>query len=120
MKNLNNINAEQRRQRLYYAFCTVCICLIAFTFLFPLYWIITGSFKAKSEIISSTPSWWPKEWVMTNYQNLMSKRTAPLFDFEFGGWRIPFFGKVLAVSKFTISGPTVPRSEEHTSELQSR
>ncbi len=108
MKTTNRLDIEQRKARIYKTLSYVVIILIAFTFLFPLYWIITGSFKAKGEIISSTPSWWPKEWVMTNYQNLMSKRTAPLFDFEFGGWRIPFFGKVLAISKFTITGPTVP------------
>ena len=94
MKNLNNINAEQRRQRLYYAFCTICICLIAFTFLFPLYWIITGSFKVKSEIIASQPTWWPQEWTTINYENLMNKRSAPLFNLELFG--------------YLISGPTVP------------
>ena len=94
MKNLNNISAEQRRERLYYAFCTVCVCLIAFTFLFPLYWIITGSFKVKAEIIASTPSWWPQEWTLINYENLMNKRSAPLFKLEMFG--------------YVISGPTVP------------
>ena len=94
MKNLNNISAEQRRERLYYAFCTVCVCLIAFTFLFPLYWIITGSFKVKAEIIASTPSWWPQEWTLINYENLMNKRSAPLFNLEMFG--------------YVISGPTVP------------
>ena len=94
MKRLNNISAEQRRERLYYAFCTVCVCVIAFTFLFPLYWIITGSFKEKAEIIASTPSWWPQEWTMINYENLMNKRSAPLFDVELFG--------------YVISGPTVP------------
>ena len=94
MKKLNNISAEQRRERLYYAFCTVCVCAIAFTFLFPLYWIITGSFKEKAEIIASTPSWWPQEWTMINYENLMNKRSAPLFDVELFG--------------YIISGPTVP------------
>ena len=108
MKTTNRLDVEQRKARIYKTISYVVIILIAFTFLFPLYWIITGSFKAKGEIISSTPTWWPKEWVMTNYENLMSKRTAPLFDFEIGGWRIPFFGKVLTISKFTILGPTVP------------
>ena len=94
MKNINNISAEQRRERIYYIACTVFVCLIAFTFLFPLYWIITGSFKEKAEIIASTPSWWPQEWTMINYENLMNKRSAPLFDVELFG--------------YVISGPTVP------------
>ncbi len=80
--------------RIYRIFSCVVICVLAFTFLFPLYWIITGSFKMKSEILSSTPTWVPSQWVMDNYQNLMSKRSAPLFDFEMFG--------------YIITGPTVP------------
>ena len=82
MSHYSQLSPEQRRAKLYSIFSCVVICLIAFTFLFPLYWIITGSFKTKTEILSSTPVWVPSEWVMTNYENLMSKRTAPLFDFS--------------------------------------
>ena len=94
MKNFNRLDAEQRRARIYSVFTWVLICVIAFTFLFPLYWIITGSFKTKQEILSSTPVWVPSEWVVTNYQNLMSKRSAPLFS--------------LSAFGYTITGPTVP------------
>ncbi|MGN0976653.1 MAG: carbohydrate ABC transporter permease [Faecousia sp.] len=94
MKNFNRLDAEQRRARIYSVFSWVLICVIAFTFLFPLYWIITGSFKTKQEILSSTPVWVPSEWVATNYQNLMSKRSAPLFS--------------LSAFGYTITGPTVP------------
>ena len=72
---------KQRKSRgAYYVISFILILIIAFTFLFPLYWIITGSFKTKTEILSTTPVWVPKEWVLTNYQNLMSKRSAPLFE----------------------------------------
>ena len=94
MKNENRLGNEQLRSKLYKAFSIAMILIIAFTFLFPLYWIITGSFKVKAEIISSEPAWWPSEWTMVNYENLMSKRSAPLFDFELFG--------------FLITGPTVP------------
>ena len=94
MNNQNRLDNNQLKSKIYSVVSCVIICLIAFTFLFPLYWIITGSFKAKGEIISSTPTWWPTEWVMTNYQKLMSKRSAPLFPFSMFG--------------FTITGPTVP------------
>ena len=56
MKNFNRLDAEKRRERIYHVFSCIVIFLIAFTFLFPLYWIITGSFKVKSEIIASTPT----------------------------------------------------------------
>ena len=94
MKSYNRLDVEKSKAKVYSVFSWIMICLIAFTFLFPLYWIITGSFKTKQEILSSTPVWVPTQWVMNNYQNLMSKRTAPLFKFSALG--------------YSITGPTVP------------
>ena len=90
----NRLVSEQRRARLYNIISCMFVFLIAFTFLFPLYWIITGSFKVKGEIIAPQPTWWPQEWTMVNYENLMSKRSAPLFSLE--------------LFDYIISGPTVP------------
>ena len=68
------------KTKTYYVISYILVIILAILFLFPLYWIITGSFKIKQDIISSTPVWFPSEWVMTNYQNLMAKRSAPLFQ----------------------------------------
>lgn len=81
--------AEKKRS-VYDIVSFILIAIVAILFTFPLYWIITGSFKTKMDIMSVTPVWWPSEWVTDNYKTLMSKRTAPLFDF------------------FGITGPTVP------------
>ena len=68
----------------------VVITIVAILFTFPLYWIITGSFKTKMEIMSVTPVWWPTEWVADNYSTLMSKRSAPLFEiFGMEGPKVP-------------------------------
>ena len=61
------------------------VFILALLFLFPLYWIVTGSFKTGLEINSTTPVWWPSEWTLKNYETLMSKQTANLFDLS-----IPF------------------------------
>ena len=58
----------------------VLLILLAFLFLFPLYWIVTGSLKTQQAINAATPDWWPKEFTLRNYQTLFSKRTAPLFQ----------------------------------------
>ena len=81
---------KQKKSSTYYIVCFVLVAILAFTFIFPLYWIITGSFKVKQEILSSTPVWVPTQWVLTNYQNLLSKRSAPLFQLG------------------TLVGPTIP------------
>ena len=92
MKNTNRLDASIYREKAYRIFAFVVIAILAFLFAFPLYWIITGAFKTKADIMNTQPVWIPTEWVMTNFENLMSKRSAPLFDLTFGGWRINAFG----------------------------
>lgn len=83
----------------------VLVFLLALLFLFPLYWIVTGSFKTGAEINSTTPVWWPSEWTLKNYETLMSKQKANLFDIT-----LPFSqyftkdGESLVI----LSGPEVP------------
>ena len=108
MKSANRLDKSQQFERAYYIFSFVAILVLAFLFTFPLYWIITGAFKTKKAIMATEPVWFPKEWVLTNFENLMSKRSAPLFELSFGGWRIKLFGLVFTMNKITILGPTVP------------
>ena len=65
----------------YMVFSTIVIILLAIAFAFPLYWIITGSFKTQVSINATTPEWWPSEWVATNYAKLFSRQKAPLWEF---------------------------------------
>ena len=83
----------------------VIVILLAILFTFPLYWIVTGSFKTQKEINSTTPVWWPSEWTTQNYEKLMSKQKAPLFELT-----VPF-GQYFSADGEPIvflSGPTVP------------
>ncbi|MCH3962146.1 MAG: carbohydrate ABC transporter permease [Solobacterium sp.] len=74
----------------YKTISVIVLVIMAILFSFPLYWIITGSFKTMQEINSTTPVWWPTQWVMSNFEKLFAKRSAPLFEF------------------LGIVGPTVP------------
>ncbi|MGM9549625.1 MAG: carbohydrate ABC transporter permease [Faecousia sp.] len=94
MSKQNRLDNTARRGKAYYIFSFVVVAILAFLFTFPLYWIITGAFKTKKEIMSTTPVWFPTEWVTVNFQNLMGKRSAPLFDLKLFG--------------YLIAGPTVP------------
>ena len=58
----------------YRIFSSAVIILLAILFTFPLYWIITGSFKPAKEINAKNPTWWPQTWTLKNYQTLMSKQ----------------------------------------------
>lgn len=92
--NQNRIDKNAKRAQVYRILSAVLVCILAFLFAFPLYWIITGAFKTGKEINSTTPVWIPSEWDMGNFDRLMSKRSAPLFDLRLFG--------------YTITGPTIP------------
>ena len=62
---------RNQKSMAYRVFALVIVVLLAILFTFPLYWIITGSFKTGKQINSTTPVWWPTEWTMKNYQTLM-------------------------------------------------
>ena len=89
----------------YMVFSTIVIILLAIAFAFPLYWILTGSFKTQISINSTTPEWWPSEWVMTNYDKLFSRQKSPLWEFA-----VPFSSHFSADGKDIIwwAGPQVP------------
>ena len=108
MKNQNRLDRNLNKDRIYYLACCVAVGIIAFLFAFPLYWIITGAFKTGKEINSTTPVWFPSEWDLGNFQRLMTKRTAPLFDITLGGNSIRAFGYTISFDEYVITGPTVP------------
>lgn len=102
MADSNKIS--KRKNPVYEITSVVLIIIIAILFTFPLYWIITGSFKTAAEVNSITPVWFPKEWVMTNYQKLFSKQTAPLWEIIVPFSRYFNNGKSIILS----AGPKVP------------
>ncbi len=94
-----------KKSKAYRIFSLVLVIILALLFTFPLYWIITGSFKTGKEINSTTPVWWPSEWTLKNYQKLMSKFKAPLFEIA-----IPFsqYFSEDGTPAIGLTGPTVP------------
>ena len=107
MKDQKRSN-NQTAASVYKITSVVAVVIIAILFAFPLYWIITGAFKTGAEINSTTPVWFPSEWDLGNFERLLAKRSAPLFDFSIGGWKLTMFGYSISMAKFTITGPIVP------------
>ncbi len=83
----------------------IILVVLAVMFAFPLYWIITGSFKTGASINSTTPEWFPSEWVLDNFRTLFGRQKAPLWEIH-----LPFSsgftsnGEAIVIS----TGPTVP------------
>ena len=51
----------------------IILIILALLFTFPLYWIITGSFKSPQVINAATPQWFPLEPTISNYERLFEK-----------------------------------------------
>lgn len=94
-----------KTKNLYSLLSLFLLILLAFFFLFPLYWIITGSFKTAQSINGTSPDWFPKEWVLLNYQKLFSRQPTALFTLS-----IPFSGAFSGTGKDIVlmTGPKVP------------
>ncbi len=54
----------------YKIFSVIILIAVVLFFLFPLYWIITGSFKNNVEITAREPIWFPMSPTMENYMEL--------------------------------------------------
>lgn len=63
-----------QKTSLYRIISLLLLVVLAILFVFPLYWIITGSFKPKSEIISTVPSFFPRTLTLDNYLKLWADK----------------------------------------------
>ena len=90
-KPLKRHPSKLKRMSAYMILTLILISIVAVLFAFPLYWIITGSFKTGAAINATTPEWWPSQWVLTNYQKLFSGKSAPLWQLA-----VPFGSKFSA------------------------
>ncbi len=52
--------------------------LIAIVFLFPIYWIVSNSFKLDGEIFLSKPTFWPQQFTLKAYKDQLSDLLGPL------------------------------------------
>ena len=57
------------------------IILIGLTifFIFPFYWIASGSFKLQDVAITIPPEWWPSTPTLENYEKLFTSNTLRWF-----------------------------------------
>ena len=110
MKKLSNLDATQRAEKIYSVVTFILVAVIAVLFAFPLYWILTGAFKSGADINSTKEIlWWPTAFVGENFDKLMTKRSAPLFEIAFKPLLLNFGQYTVALGKdMVITGPTVP------------
>ena len=57
----------------YRVLSVVLLIILTILFIFPLYWIITGSFKTQQVINARVPVWFPTNPTLNNYERLFQK-----------------------------------------------
>lgn len=57
----------------YNVFAIIVLVVIAILFTFPLYWIITGSFKTPQAVNARVPVWFPTEVTTLHYEKLFER-----------------------------------------------
>ncbi len=67
------MNSKLKAKKPYDIVVLIIMIIIALLFIFPLYWIITGSFKDAGAINAAVPEWFPHNPTMNNYERLMKK-----------------------------------------------
>lgn len=91
------------RTKAYRIASILILIVLALLFLFPLYWIVTGSFKSAQDIYAAEPKLFPTEWVTTNFEKLFAKRSAPLWELH-----VPFAQDANGDPLVFSTGPIVP------------
>ena len=62
--------AKRERRSPYAVIMGALLFAVALTFIFPFYWIITGSLKSTAELNAVVPVWFPREITGEHYQRL--------------------------------------------------
>lgn len=67
------MNSGLKTRKPYDIFVLIVMIILAILFAFPLYWIITGSFKDAPAINAIVPEWYPHNPTINNYERLMQR-----------------------------------------------
>ena len=69
---------SEKRLTPYKLLCIILLIALAIFFLFPLYWIVTGSVKTKADIIvkaGEAVKWWPTTISWGNFERLFKSQS---------------------------------------------
>jgi multiple sugar transport system permease protein len=60
-----------RRGRLQLALRYAAMLAVTVVFVFPIYWLFIAAFKTPEEIFASPPVWWPSEWALNYFVQIL-------------------------------------------------
>ena len=90
-----------RKMEFYDLVSNIIVVFFALLNLFPLYWLVTSSFKTSTDIFRMPPDWWPQNFILNNFQELF--RTAPALRWTFNSIFVSFATTFLLVAISCLS-----------------
>lgn len=69
-------NKKRKRRGWYDVLSNIIVIFFAVASLFPLYWLVSSSFKTSSAVVKMPPDWFPKTFHTKNYVDIFSKQPA--------------------------------------------
>jgi len=67
---------KAKKRGIYDIVSNVVVAFFAIISLFPLYWLVTSSFKTSSAVVKMPPDWFPKTFHYKNYVDIFSNQPA--------------------------------------------
>lgn len=95
------MNSGIKTKKTYDVIVMIIMIILAILFAFPLYWIITGSFKDAAAINAAVPEWFPHNPIKDNYVRLMAK---PAFKWLFNAVFISVTSMALTCITASMAG----------------
>ena len=96
---MDQIQKNQTKTKAYSVFSLVVLIVIALLFLFPFYWIITGSFKVQPNKIP--PEWFPASWTVMHREKLISQ---PAWTWFFNSVFMSVMSMILVLMASSMAG----------------
>ncbi|MEG0493129.1 MAG: carbohydrate ABC transporter permease [Clostridia bacterium] len=103
-----------KRTTPYKVVSVILLILLAIFFTFPLYWIITGSFKTAQVINMRVPQWFCMEPVLDNYVKLF---TNPAWQWLYNSVYIAVIAMVLTCITSAMAGYVLAKKRFHGRQL---
>ena len=73
---MNLFNKNKIKHEKYDIIANTIVILFAICSLFPLYWLVTSSFKNSVDVVKMPPDWFPKTFTLSNYVDVFNDQPA--------------------------------------------
>lgn len=94
-------NKSRRKKETVDIISNVLVTFFAILSLFPLYWLVTSSFKNSSDVVKMPPDWFPKTFSYSNYIDVFQNQ--PALKWAYNSIFVSFVSTLLLIIVSTLA-----------------